>query len=249
MLRRRSLIPRDVTCPGCDQPPQGLDDFTVDESGDIVMTGSAIRALGLPSSATAKLTRARVADGDWDHVAPMYLVPPEILRKIHSSLSALQAQYDQMTSQGQGQPYPGTGSSGSDSAMPSALPPRVLESDEADFVSYTQQAGHIVQELASIVKRRTTLAELEAVHLSNMERILASMVTPPPHGKVETVAHHFCDDQERIRRPPQRIRRPPQRTRHPPRSTACSAPICPLVHSAVSASSSETSTNGNTRWS
>ena len=114
--------------PGYHQPPQGVDDFKVDEAGDIVMSGATMRALGLASSATAKLKRARVADGDWDHVTPMYLVPQEILREILSSLSALQAQYDQMTFQGQGQPYPGTGSSGSGSAMPSAFgPPTVLQ--------------------------------------------------------------------------------------------------------------------------
>ena len=89
----------------------------MDEAGDIVMTGTTMRALGLASSATAKLKRARVADGDWDHAAPMYLVPQEILRNIMSSLTALQAQYDQMMSLG-GQPSPGTGSSISEEAMP-----------------------------------------------------------------------------------------------------------------------------------
>ena len=172
-----------------------MDDFKVDEAGDLVMTGTAMRALGLANSATAKLKRARVTDGDWDHAAPMYLVPQEILRNILSSLTALQAQYDQMMSLG-GQPSPGTGSSISEEAMPSALPPRVLESHEADIFSYSQQAGHCVKELASIIRRRTILADLEAVHLSNLERILASMVTPPPHGKVETAAHPFADDRE-----------------------------------------------------
>ena len=73
----------------------------VNEEGEILMSGSTIKALGLPSSVTEKIKRVRDADKDPDHDVQMHLVPKEIIKKFFPSLAAIQCQYDQETRLGQ----------------------------------------------------------------------------------------------------------------------------------------------------
>ena len=94
-------------------------------AGEIMMSGNAVSALGLPTSVMEQIKRVRKADEGSEKDIQMHLVPKEILRKFLPSVSAIQAQYDGETQQGRNQqdagiPNLGAGSSGSGSAMPAA---------------------------------------------------------------------------------------------------------------------------------
>ena len=66
----------------------GVDDFAVSEQGELLMTGSAIKALGLPISVTEKFKRVRKADQDSEGDVQMHLVPQEVLRQFLNATRA-----------------------------------------------------------------------------------------------------------------------------------------------------------------
>ena len=151
--------------------PQLADDFTVNEAGEILMSGSAIRALGLPSSVTDKLKRVRKADQDSERDVQMHLVPKDIINKFIPSLAALQAQYDQETKQGQNTPvlYLGGSSSNHNPAMPSASGPPVALRPPADHRATTPVPREQPSEVEALREVCAEQSKMIAELLKNQE--------------------------------------------------------------------------------
>ena len=188
----------------------GVDDFAVNEQGELLMTGSAVKALGLPSSVTEKFKRVRKAGKDSEGDVQMHLVPQEVLRKFLPSLASLQAQYDQETHHGQNKPNRDTGSLGIGSAMPSAFgPPTVLQplagNKEKDpekdlLIALLQEQIRKNREAPTPVlmqhclqptgaERDRLIAEAQEPVRQNREVCLVAAPTPPPSSSVPALCN------------------------------------------------------------
>ena len=92
------------------QSPHLAGNGVVTNAGDIMMSGDAVNALGLPTSVAEQHKCVCQADADPEKDLQMYLVPKEILNKFLPSVSAIQAQTDGETQQGRNQQDAGTSS-------------------------------------------------------------------------------------------------------------------------------------------